>query len=515
MIVLHAHLPFVRHADDADFLEERWFYETLVESHLPLLRMCQRLAGEGVRCKIALSLSPTLLEMWADPLLQGRARRYVTRQGELARAEQLRHAHVPELSALARGYAQRADDTLEFYDSIDRNPARAFARVAHAGGGLELLTTAATHPFMPFYAPFPSLMHMQVALGQACFRRHVGMEPVGLWTPECGYYDGLGQVLAAHGVRYTFLESHGLLHATPRPTHGHYKPVRMPNGVVAFARDPEVARMVWSRTEGYPGHADYREFHHDVVHDLPDESVREFVHPAGLRFPTGIKYQSVSKALYDPLAAARRARVDARDFVDALRARCAKVGAEGDFAPLIVAPFDAELFGHWWHEGVAWLEEVIRLIDHEPDIQCVTPLEYLSTCGGLQEVRPGLSSWGSGGYGGPWLQGYGDLAGSMQALCARLTHAVGEAATSRALDMALRECLCAQASDWPFMMQRGDSASYARARLMEHMEACNRMLDMVERGGVDEAYMEKREEAAPFKWAKGLQQFCVRELTKE
>ena len=51
---------------------------------------------------------------------------------------------------------------------------------------------------------------------------------------------------------------------------------------------------------------------------------------------------------------------------------------EMNFDAMIVSPFDAELFGHWWFEGPHFLESFIRRAATEPDdFQLTTPTEFL------------------------------------------------------------------------------------------------------------------------------------------
>src|SRR4051794_24525981 len=79
LIVLHAHLPFVKDPDVEDLLEERWLYEAITECYLPLYEVFHRLEEDGVPYGAALSLSPTLLAMLDDPLLRRRYLRHLDR----------------------------------------------------------------------------------------------------------------------------------------------------------------------------------------------------------------------------------------------------------------------------------------------------------------------------------------------------------------------------------------------------------------------------------------------------
>src|SRR5437879_13255294 len=105
-LILHAHLPFVRHPEHERFLEEEWLFVALTESYIPLLRMLQRLLGEGVPIKIAMSVTPTLCAMLQDELL---LQRYLE--------------HLDRLIALAQNECQRnrADVALLYITDLYRD----------------------------------------------------------------------------------------------------------------------------------------------------------------------------------------------------------------------------------------------------------------------------------------------------------------------------------------------------------------------------------------------------------
>ena len=86
-LILHAHLPFVRHPEHEDFLEEDWLFEALTETYLPLLRMMRRLADEQVPFQLAMSITPTLAAMLRDHFLQQRYLRHLERLIGLADQE--------------------------------------------------------------------------------------------------------------------------------------------------------------------------------------------------------------------------------------------------------------------------------------------------------------------------------------------------------------------------------------------------------------------------------------------
>jgi 1,4-alpha-glucan branching enzyme len=274
-------------------------------------------------------------------------------------------------------------------------------------------------------------------------------------------------------------------------------PVRTPAGPVAFGRDPETSRLLWCARSGYPADPVYREFHSDIGHSLPLRNIKRFVHPRGLRMPTGIKYHSITgqtegKRLYRHEAAMGRAGEHARDFVRRVRETADGISCRFGFSPLVTLAFDAELLGHWWFEGIEWLEHVLRLAGE----MTVTPSGFLGECGGLDTVFPVLSSWGEGGYGGTWSDITNRWAiGPLLRATARMDALRGPGGVAgpkgRAACQAERELLLAQASDWPFLIQKGASAEYAEARLRGHLAAFDRLCAMLKEGNVDMAELSK------------------------
>lgn len=513
-LVLHAHLPYVRHPEHPRCDEERWLFEALTETYLPLLQLLERGAARGWRHCLTLSLSPTLLSMLADPLLQQRYRDHLGRLRTLAARECLRTRRDPAQQALARHYRQRLAATAVAYDRRYGGDLITPLAGLHRAGVIELITTAATHAYLPLLAEDPASVRAQISLGIATFERLTGIRPRGFWLPECGYYPGLEAPLAACGIDYCLLETHGLTGATPAPRYGGAMPARCANGVAVLARDPATSAQVWSRTEGYPGAPDYREFHRDIGFDLPRERlapVRDAADPPGF---TGLKYHRITgateaKALYRPDVAAQRVARDAAHFVHSCQGRAAAARAGSAPAPMLVSPYDAELFGHWWYEGVDWLEAVLGQLAAPAAAEVLsltTPTRYLADHGeALQTLAPALSSWGEGGYHAVWLNPRNDwIQPSLQAAGQRMRALAREFADVDAADWrarALRQAACslllAQASDWPFMLHTGSGADYARGRVESHLARFHFLDQALGRGELAPADLQALEQVQP------------------
>jgi 1,4-alpha-glucan branching enzyme len=501
LLVLHAHLPFVRHPEHEEFLEEDWLYEAITETYLPLLEIAEDLERDSVSSRFTVALSPPLCEMLADPLLQSRYLRRLTRLLELAEREVHRTRHEGLLADTARMYRdafRRAREVFE--DEHGRNLLRGFRRLQDAGR-IEILTCGATHGFLPLMSR-DEAVRAQVRVAARNYEKHFGRPPAGIWLPECGFRPGIDALLGAEGLSHFFVETHALAYAAPRPRATIFAPVRTPGGPCAFARDIESGRQVWSASEGYPGDPVYREFYRDLGYDGEESYVRPYLHADGVRRNLGIKYHRITgsvplheKQPYDPAAAAGRARVHAGNFLFNRQAQVRHLRGLLGRPPVVVSPYDAELFGHWWFEGPRFLSELLRQAAGQDEVRFATPREVLAETPRIQRAMPTLSTWGDKGYAEVWLNASNDwiyrhqhvVEDRMVALAA--DHPSSSGLTRRALAQAARETLLAQSSDWAFIMNAGTAVPYAHKRFKTHVEAFHRLHDQIRAGRVDEAFL--------------------------
>lgn len=488
-LVLHAHLPYVRHPEHARSIEERWLFEALWESYLPLLGVFERLERSGVVAPLTVSVSPPLAAMLRDDHLQRRFEDHLARVDRLAAREEARasDAFAPPL----RFYRARLREARALWDRLGGDVLGALV-AHHREGRLDLITTTASHAYLP--GLLPASVRAQLRLGLRSFEALTGVRPAGLWLPECAYDPRLDPDLAAAGVRYTVLDAHGVDLAVPRPPRGVLAPVLSPSGIAYFGRDGRAARDVWSRAAGYPGHADYREFHRDLGFDLPLEDLDDEIGPGGARLMTGLKLHRVTgpgphKEPYDPARASALARAHAADFL-AKRAAELTPGAEGLPAnstqlppPILVAPFDAELFGHWWLEGPAFLEHVLTGLDASSrgplPLAATSLTAYLERYPEAPIAEPAPSTWGEGGFGEAWTgpatarlwRHMHHTAREVQA--ALLRSPKGRRAS--AFEQSIRELMLLESSDWAFMITRGEMAEYAESRVRAHVHRARRL----------------------------------------
>jgi 1,4-alpha-glucan branching enzyme len=479
-LILHAHLPFVRHPEHDKFLEENWLFEAITETYIPLIQTMDGWLRDGMDTRLTLTLSPTLCSMLLDHLLQDRYLRHIEGLIELAEKEIHRTHWDNAFRPLAWMYHNRFTTTRNTFLAYGRNLVGAFRKFQEQGK-LEIITCAATHALLPLLADHPQSIRAQLLVARDHYRHCFGCDPRGIWLPECAYAEGVEDFLQEANIRWFIMDTHGILHARPRPRYGVFAPVFMPNGVAAFGRDLDSARQVWSKHEGYPGDFNYRDFYRDIGFDLDFDYVKPYLPDLNQRGFTGIKYRRITgmegeKQVYEREPALRMAAEHAGHFLGARIEQIKNLAGIMDRPPLVVSPYDAELFGHWWYEGPEFLDYFVRKAHYDQKVfRLTTPHEYLGKHLSQQIARPSASSWGSEGYWSVWLNETNEwiyphlhIAQERMTELARKFPAAG-GLKARALKQAGRELLLAQSSDWPFILRTGTSPDYARKRVKDHI----------------------------------------------
>ncbi len=498
-LILHAHLPFVRHPEHEHFLEEDWLFEAITETYIPLLRMMQRLVNDGVPFKFTMSITPTLCAMLQDGLLRERYVRHLDLLIDLAAREQKRNRRHPKLRELAEFYFDMFLGSRCFFAEQWKCDLLAAFRELQETGTLEIIGCAATHGLLSLiHRQSREAARAQILIGRDMYVDLFGSDLAGFWLPECAYAPGLESLLQEANIRWVVLDAHGMMFGRPPPRRSIYAPCYTPAGPAVFARDRDSGRQVWSAHEGYPGDPAYREFYRDVGFDLPMEHLGPIAR--GSRRFAGVKYYRITghseeKELYDREAAEKAVEMHAAHFVKQRRRQLRELSSLG-FDPIVVVPFDAELFGHWWFEGPRFLDLVIREAVKNEDLCWATPSEYLATHPTQQAIQPAASTWGENGYLAVWLdQSNAWIYPHLHIAIQRMSEAARRHAedssplADRVLKQLARELLLAQSSDWAFLMKTGTAKEYATKRTLDHLSRFNRLHDQFTANHVDEKFL--------------------------
>lgn len=500
LLILHAHLPFVRHPEFDSFLEENWLFEAITECYIPLLSMLEKLHAEKINAKITFTLTPTLCAMLTDKLLNERFLKRLNNLLELAEKELERTKECPEFSSTAKHYHTRLNQIKELYQNIYQGNILERFRLLENSGVIEIMACAATHALLPLMQDTAAIK-AQIDTGITEYKRHFNKAPSGFWLPECAYTSEIEKLVKDAGCKYTILDSHGIIYGTPRPQYAVYAPIETPSGLKAFARDPESSKQVWCAQSGYPGEAVYREFYRDLGWDAQMEYIQPHLVSNDLRHDTGFKYHRITgevpleqKEVYNPEAAQKQASEHARHFIESRIEQAQTLSKKTGKPPVIVAPYDAELFGHWWYEGPIFLEEVIR-IAADTGLELATPSEISDSTRNFQPQTPSTSSWGNKGYFETWLNGTNDWILPLLEQASKEMHELVQNhpkpndLEERALSQAMRELLLAQSSDWQFILTTGTMTDYAKNRVLTHLEHFAALDKMLSEKTLDEAFI--------------------------
>ncbi|MEP7290768.1 MAG: 1,4-alpha-glucan branching protein domain-containing protein [Chloroflexota bacterium] len=524
--VLHCHHPFMRQTGRWYHAEE-WIHDAIIETYIPLLETLYDLKEEGVPFALTLGISPILSEQLADPLVLEHFEQYLDERLEAAQKDMLyfeKDAYNDHLRYLAEWYRDnflRIKDV--FRNRFGRDLIGAFRRLQDAGL-IEILSSAASHAYLPLLSRDSSL-NAQIKTGVATYKRLFGRAPSGFWLPGYGYRPaqvtqsgqvrpGIEHFLAASGINSFFVDTHTLtgekavgvaagnvlgtydvvqrrytipitdnFPAQPRsvsPLMPHFvKEVddEQPSGVTAIARNARMGQQVWGSDLGYPRDFDYRGSHLRAG-------------TSGLQYwrITGANVDPAQRDYYHPDWAAYKIEQHAEHFAHLVGDQLRHFHHTAHEYGLVTASFNANLFGHWWFEGIPWLGKILRHLAHNPDVDLTTPTRFLEQHPATASADLLESSWGIGGEHFLWdNQETHWMWSPIHAAEDRMEQLVEHFnapsdAEAIVLTQAAREVLLLQSSDWQFLITTGQGRAYAVRRFTEHAERFARLAASLEAG---------------------------------
>ncbi len=497
-------MPYILDIKNKNSLEERLLYEAISDCYLRLIQVFDRLIASSVPFLLTISLSPVLMAQIENPKMPDRFIEYLKLQIKLADKEINRTINVPSLAPLPRMYKELYEQALiTFMDRCNGNIIETFKSYQERGL-IQIITCPATHPYLPLMRPTPSAIRAQINVGINEYERFFKIRPQMLWLPECGYFPGLDQYLLQADIHCTFLDTDTIKCSKPLPKYGTYAPVQSPLGLVAFGRDFQTARQVWSAIDGYPGDPDYRDFYRDIGFDLDFDYLHPYL-PHGIHSFTGFKYYKIAsqdgeKKIYTPELSEQKVSIHVDDFLAHRLNIIRELSGLMDSPPVICAFYDAELFGHWWFEGPLWLEMLFKkMAECDGFLEGITPDRYLRQNSKFQIVQPSGGSWGWKGYHEVWLNSrntwvYPHLfkAGEkMEQISKMIPHNKLE---ERAFNQAGKELMLAQSSDWTFILHDNTLTDYVTRRIKEHIGRFWRLIKQIDSHSIDRDWLKEIEE---------------------
>ncbi len=540
--VLHFHLPYViAHGKWPHGMD--WLNEAAAECYIPILNILNELIEEGYSPKLTLGITPVLTEQLADESFKSELSSYLEQKitaAELDIQEFTRYnrTNLLSLAWMWKDYYIKIKNDFEI--KYNRNIIGAFKNLQD-NEYIEIITCAATHGYLPLLSRDTSVQ-AQIKQGVKTYKKHYGRKPRGIWLPEFAYRPrykwmppvntgekiepylrkGIDEFLTENEIEYFFVDTALLkggkaigvyidrfealqqlwgqfekeykpreeeLDKTPREIYLVSSSVEGKKPVAIFTRDPETGLQVWSGEWGYPGDGNYLDFHK-----------KHF--PGGHRYwkVTSAKSDLADKWEYYPKDAQARVPENANHYKGLVKRLLTEYQKQTGKKGIVCAPYDAELFGHWWFEGTQFLKFVLKYIAEDPEIELTTCSKYLNETKPTQVISIPEGSWGEGGYHYIWLNQWTEWTWKhiyedekrMQSLARKFKN-TQDGNLLKILKQAARELLLLQASDWQFLISTWSARDYAELRLTEHHQNFIRLCEMAEKYG-------KREHVDPGEW---------------
>ena len=513
--VFHCHLPYVlSHGNWPHGMD--WLYEAAAETYIRLLNTFHRLIREGISPRVTVGITPILAEQLADDDFAEGFEAYLNMKIEAALHDQktFRNYGDNRLAELADFWAKIYRNVQKnFWEEYKRDIIGSF-RSLQDEGYIEIITSAATHGYLPLIG-YDEAVNAQIRLGVETYKHYFGRKPRGIWLPECAYRPsykwkspvaedgeparmrkGVEELLAVNGIEY-FIVDNALIRGgqavgvylnrfkalrnlwnqfekqykpreedfTKTAYRNYYAGLTAQTGtpVGMFVRDSDTGFQVWSGEYGYPGDGNYLEFHK-----------KHF--PGGHRYwkVTGSKVDLADKQIYEPEVINERLRENAGHFKDIVKGLILDAQETGDMPPVVCAPFDAELFGHWWYEGPEWLYNTVKWVNADPELATSTLGEYYDSAPPVISVDLPEGSWGKGGFHWIWLNEetkwtwkhiYED-----ERIMIRWANSVEnpDPHLKEILEQMARELVLLESSDWQFLISTWSARDYAELRFSEH-----------------------------------------------
>ena len=532
ILVLHTHLPYVLHHGQWPHGME-WLYEAASETYIPLLNALNALQNEGRRPRLTISMTPVITEQLASEAFKKEFVAFLYDEIDRARTDMVSFEKSPtekKLVPLAEYWLDFYQNTLKDFTLTYRHDLIGAFRTLQDQGVLDIITCGATHGYFPLLGTDANI-HAQIRMAVVTHEKYFGRKPRGIWLPECAYRPryvwtppvasalgseprlrkGIEEILDANSLEYFIVDSSLVEPGRAVPMYmGRFENLRklmmrlasenrpIPkadflqsvydvyktkssydapgNPVSIFARDMETSMQVWSSEQGYPGGEWYLDFH-----KKHEQSGHRYWRVTSLEADLGLK------APYEPQKIQSAIADDAQHFVQAVRQALTRFKTKHGYEGTLTAPFDSELFGHWWFEGPGFLKTIFELMDDDPAIQTMHCAESLDQNPPEKIIAIPEGSWGAGGNHYVWFNHevdwmwpfiYNDEA-AMRDHVQRWNNNTDPEWTAIIKQMA-RELFLLESSDWPFLISTQSAIDYATERFMEHHTAFEKLARLSE-----------------------------------
>ncbi len=484
-LVLHGHIPYCKKSGTWPAGEE-WIFEAMLETYIPMLNVLRDLKNNGIKTAITINITPILAEQLADEYMKHRFGEYMENLISRAQNDIKRFESHPKRKSIAEFHLRNFEIVLDaFYHNYYRDLLGSFKWLQDENM-IELITCGATHGFLLLFER-DSGIFSQIQLAVDTHKKYFNREPKGIWLPECAYRpkeykngtlrENIDYWVKNSGIEYFFVDSHGisgaeLIEAKNDVGLNTNFGFKLETGVSVFGRNKNTSRQVWDAKIGYPGDSFYREFHKKD-------------HESGLYYwrITDKTTGKDRKELYDVDLALKKVDSHANQFVNLLTDELNTFSTQNNQKGIVISPYDFELYGHWWMEGINWLKKVFELIYNSDNLEMITISDYVSKYNDIFSIiRMDESSWGQGGHFEVWKnKEHGWIWPYINASIKDFENVLENNHNpnnleKRILKQMARELLLMEGSDWPFLLYTKQAKEYANQRFHNHHQGFNKLL---------------------------------------
>lgn len=512
VLILVAHQGYIRCTDSQkDFgAENDILFSAISQTYLPLINLFHKLKKEKVPFKISLVLSPALCALLDDSVIKKQYVEWLDRRIALGEHEIERLKEKPKLQKNAQFcLTQAQQNKIDFVEKYRQNLLAQFSMFAKKGY-IELLATTGTYAFLPHYADMPEVLNAQIETGSYSHKYFFDSAAEGLWLPFMGYAPGIETVIRSYGLNYTILDTQALLFSETQPADGIFSPVRAANSLAIFARDRDTPDDITNIQTGFAANKVYKNQQKDIAFELPPEELSDFLKTDFARVNSLYRYWSKIEdesgvcEPYDYEKACVQAQKDAQSFLEQKNKKLDEAASLLNKKVCLVCVLDASILGQDWAEGIIWLEDVLRENSGSRFASCGELIENQFK---FQKIVPYPSAASGTGYGEDLLDNTNSsMIRYTRKMCDRMVDLsdrfpLDTGLKIRLLNLAARELLLAQSSEWPKMLHDGKLPEYVEKRFKEFVIAFTTVFDSLGSNTVSTEWLTRLEkEHAIFPW---------------
>lgn len=514
ILIINADQAYIRKVSEDDIFAapNDILFSAITDTYIPLVEMMERLEAESVPFKIGLVISPIACELLEDPAVQKLYQKHLEKRIEIGGIELKRNSGDEKILGIIRSQLENLEKRLDLF--VNKYQRRIIKQIRKfvSKGFVEIIPTAATYAYLPHYADLTEALNAQIETGLYSARYFFGETGDGFYLPYLGWASGFEKILRPYGINYTVLDAKALLFAETPSEKGIFCPARTNNSLVLFGRDPDTPLDI-SGEDGYMQSGKYLSVERDVGFELPDEVLQELIEDGAPRVQTGYKYwakteDSEENVLYDQDEASEQVCLDAKDFFDKKKYKLNEAAKElPDDDALLVCTVPAEYLGQSWYEGMKWLEQVIRLVASDGDIELSVCKDCIKKQFSLQKITPYPCSGGGSGYSenlidscNNWMMRY--TRKSTERMIELASRFPGETSLkARLLNLGAKEALLVQSSALPKMIQEEQCPDFAREEFKDDILSFSQVFDALASNSISTEWLTTLEKEHPlFPW---------------